>query len=272
MWLLRHAPLFPALWRLGQHGPLAPSARTHSAEARIQLPEHHHGAFSTHCLSPAFLHRPPNCLPSTHSPARGDTNGVLPNSKPFRGSQGLEDKTPSSLSWPERLPWPCPNLRLPGAHQKASVVATQVAAGPLHTLEAPSLQGPHPPHPSRLLPSSSQTHFTPSLCCQPHAVQTTAPCPARAARQRPNQPVEGEQLPVVPATPPTVPTGPKTQAAGTHCWGPDARPLLCEHGPLLASSPTALTAPGAMLRALGTDDNCTDFGANKEPRSAAVLR
>lgn len=184
MWLLRHAPLSPALWRLGQHGPLAPSARTHSAEARIQLPEHHHDAFSTHCLSPAFLHRPPNCLPSTHSPARGDTNGVLHNSKPFRRSQGLEDKTPSSLSRPERLPWPCPNLRLPGARQKASVVATQVAAGPLHTLEAQSLQGPHPPHPLSLLPFSSQTHFTPSLCCQPHAVQTTA-------RAQPGLPVRG---------------------------------------------------------------------------------
>lgn len=46
------------------------------------------------------------------------------------------------------------------------------------------------------------------------------PVPSRAARQRPNQPVEGEQLPAVPATAPTFPTGPKTRAAGDPLLGP----------------------------------------------------
>lgn len=175
----------PQGWRLGQSSPLALSARTHSAKARIQLPEHHHGAFSTLCLSPAFLHQPPNCLPSTHSPARGDTNGVLPNSKPFRDSQGLEDKTPSSLSRPVRLPWPCPNLRLarlpvrklqlwpPGLprglcthwrpHRCRGLVRLVLSGSSL------------PPHKHTSLPS---------LWCRPHGVQTAARaqqgCPSEA--------------------------------------------------------------------------------------------
>lgn len=189
-----------------------PSARTHSAEARIQLPDHHHGAFSTHCLSPAFLHRPPNCLPSTHSPARGDTNGVLPNSKPFRGSQGLEDKTPSSLSRPERLPWPCPHLRL------ARLPSESFSCGHSGCLGAFAHTGG--PHRCRLLASSSLTHFTSQPLVPAPRCADDGPCPARAARQRPNQPVEGEQLPAVPATAPTFPTGPKTRAAGDPLLGP----------------------------------------------------
>lgn len=47
--------------------------------------------------SPELLHWPPDCLPSAHSPPTGDTNGVVSNSEPFRGSQGLEDKNLSSL-------------------------------------------------------------------------------------------------------------------------------------------------------------------------------
>lgn len=156
--------------------------------------------------------------------------------------------------------------------QKASAVATRVASGPLHTLEAPSLQGPRPPRPFRLLASSSQTHFTSQPLVPAPRCADDGPCPAGLpVRGRLSQWKASSSLLSQPRLPPS-PQGPRLELQGTHCWGPDARPLLCEHGhPLLASSPSALTAPGAMLRALGTDDNWTDFGANKEPRSAAGL-
>lgn len=180
-------------------------------------------------------------------------NGVLPNSKPFRDSQGLEDKTPSSLSRPERLPWPCPNLRL--------------ARLPVRKLQLWPLRLPRGlcthwrPHRCRglvrlilsgsLLPHHKHTSL-PSLWCRPHGVQTTARAqPGLPIRGRISQWKASSSLLSQPRLPPS-PQGPRLELQGTHCWGPDAWPLLCEHGhPLLASSPTALTAPGAMLRAHG---------------------
>lgn len=145
---------------------------------------------------------------------------------------------------------PAPTSGSPGPCQKASVVATQVASGPLHTLEAPIarrlirlvLAGsllPCHKHPFPAFgasPPVCRRRPVPSQGCLSEAKS------ASGRRAAPCCPSHGSNLP--------------HRAQDSSCRGPTAGAQTlgpsCEHGhPLLASSPTALTAPAAMLRAHG---------------------
>lgn len=210
----------PQGWRLGQRSPLALSARTHSAEARIQLPEHHHGAFSTLCLSPAFLHQPPNCLPSPTLQPEATRMGSCPIQNPLGVPRDLRIRPQVPYHGLKGSRGPAPTSGLPGSPSESfscghpgCLGAFAHTGGPIAAgaSSASSFQAP------RFLLTNT-LHF-PAFGAGP-TVCRRRPVPSRAARQRPNQPVEGEQLPAVPATAPTFPAGPKTRAAGDPLLGP----------------------------------------------------
>lgn len=147
-----------ALWTLV---PIAP-------RPGIQLPKRHP---TTSHLRSCLIVRPPNCLPSAYSPPRGDMNGVLSSSKPFRSSQELEDKTQVPHHGLKGSLGPSPVSGVPGSPLRKSQLWQCRGLGTFaHAAGPPSLRMPHSassfqahsePEVRYLPVSSSRTHFTP---------------------------------------------------------------------------------------------------------------